>query len=132
MVGRGSAAPNSPTLADGDPVSRRNRCLERPSSTAAHPASLEVHAVSTSREFLRSGMIVSGATLLPNWARADGGSGGGDLPSSPRLRPFVQELPVPPIVGPVAPFPTSRDVPPGTVFHELRAREGLHRFHPDL
>src|SRR5262249_6461035 len=75
--------------------------------------------------------LIGSAAMLPRWARADGG-GGSDLPRSPSLRPFVQELPSPPIVQPVPAFTTSRVVPPGAVFHELRVREGEHRFHPDL
>jgi FtsP/CotA-like multicopper oxidase with cupredoxin domain len=87
--------------------------------------------VSTRRDFLRNSALVGGAAMLPRWARADGG-GSGDQPRSPSLRPFVQELPSPPIVQPVPAFTTSRVVPPGAVFNELRVREGTHQFHPDL
>src|SRR5215831_16888151 len=85
--------------------------------------------VGSRRDFLRAGLLVGGAALMPRWARADGGS---DLPRSPSLRPFAQELPQPPAVQPVAPFSTARPVPPGAVFNELHIREGLHRYHPDL
>lgn len=84
------------------------------------------------RDFLRSSLLIGGAVLLPRWARADGGSSGFSEFPSPFLRPFAAELPVPPVPIAAAPFATSRFVPPGTVFHELRAREGMQRFHPDL
>ena len=85
----------------------------------------------TRRDLLRAGLLLGGAALLPRWARADGGSQSDVLPS-PFLRPFAAELPIPPIVREVPGFGTSRIVPPGAVFHDIRMREGQHRFHPDL
>ena len=87
--------------------------------------------MSTRRVFLRNSALIGGAAMLPRLARADGGSGS-DRARSPKLRPFVQELPSPPIVQSVPAFTTSRDVPPGAVFRELHIKEGQHRFHPDL
>ena len=84
------------------------------------------------RDVLRAGLLLGGATLLPRWARADGSSSSSQPFPSPFLRPFAQELPIPPAVRAVAPFATRRVVPPGTVFNDLRMREGLHHYHPDL
>jgi FtsP/CotA-like multicopper oxidase with cupredoxin domain len=75
-------------------------------------------------------MLIGGASLLPKWARADGG--GGNVPRSPFLRPFAQDLPVPPVVQPSAPFATQRQVPPGAVFNQMRIREVQEKVHPDL
>ena len=84
------------------------------------------------REFLRTSLLLGGATLLPRWSWADTSAFGSSPLPSPTLRPFTLELPIPPAVRPVAPFATARLVSPGTVFHDIRMREGQHRFHPDL
>lgn len=80
------------------------------------------------RDVLRAGLLAGGALLLPRWARADGAL---DFPS-PYLRPFATELPIPPVPRPSSPFATSRIVPPGAVFHDIRCMQAEHRYHPDL
>ena len=84
------------------------------------------------RDLLRAGLLLTGASLIPRWARADGG--GFDSRPFPRpfLRPFALELPGPPVARAVPAFATRRLVPPGTVFHDLRVRETQQRLHPDL
>ena len=87
------------------------------------------------RDFmLRAGLVASGSLLIPKWALADNGASFNAAAAfpSPFLRPFVQELPLPAAVRPAAPFATNRMIAPNTMFHELAAREGDHRFHPDL
>ena len=83
---------------------------------------------------LRAGLVASGSLLIPKWALADNGASFNAAAAfpSPFLRPFVQELPLPAAVRPAAPFATNRMIAPNTMFHELAAREGDHRFHPDL
>ena len=84
------------------------------------------------RDFLRASLLAGGSIMLPRWARADRDAFAADAFPSPFLRPFASELPIPPVPRAVAPFSTARAVAAGTVFHELRGREGLHRYHPDL
>jgi FtsP/CotA-like multicopper oxidase with cupredoxin domain len=84
------------------------------------------------RDVLRAGLLLGGASLLPRWAFADSGSTTSHPFPSPFLRPFAMELPIPPVVRPVPAFSTRRAVPPGSIFHELRARESQQQVHPDL
>ena len=84
------------------------------------------------RDVLRAGLLASGSLLLPRWARADESLFSTAAFPSPFLRPFVAELPIPPIPRQAAPFATMRQVPAGAVYHEIRGRAGLHRYHPDL
>jgi len=89
----------------------------------------------TRRDILRASLALGASALLPRWARADGGSFDGrslDKVRSPFLRPFAIEMPVPPVLQPVAPFGTSRFVGPNPRFHQLRVQEAPHTFHPDL
>lgn len=87
------------------------------------------------RDVLRAGLFAGGAMLLPRWAYAGDDetfAAASRLFPSPFLRPFATDLPLPPVVRPAAPFRTLRSIPAGTVFHELRAREGQQKVHPDL
>ena len=84
------------------------------------------------RDFLRASLLLGGATLVPRWSWADSGAFSSSPFPSPFLRPFAQELPVPPVVRPAAAFATRRQVLPGTVFHDISIREGMHHYHPDL
>src|SRR5262245_36915637 len=135
----------------------------------------------TRRDLLRWGIVSGGVTFLPSALRSSrassgsgssgsgssgsgssgsGSSGGGssgpggsaDLPPSPFTRPFVDELPIPPLATPVGRFATQADpadcvnvdgstafhvsgpriVPAGTEFFDLVERPGLHSFHRDL
>src|SRR5438552_14582394 len=84
----------------------------------------------TRRDILRAGLLLSGASLMPRWALADGSSN--SRVRSPFLRPFAQELSIPPVVQPTAPFGTQRQVPPGAIFNQMRIREVQEKVHPDL
>ena len=87
------------------------------------------------RDLLRAGLIATGGSLLiPRWARADAGAGFNAAVAfpSPYLRPFAQELPIPAVARPAAPFATLRNIAPNTAFYEIRVREGQQRYHPDL
>jgi len=86
------------------------------------------------REVLRAGLLAGGALFLPRWAHAEDGEFASTVASfpSPFLRPFATELPLPPVPRPAAPFSSLRQVPAGAVYHEIRGRAGMHRYHPDL
>jgi FtsP/CotA-like multicopper oxidase with cupredoxin domain len=89
------------------------------------------------RDVLRASLLASGALLLPRWAYGKGedefiSSASSRLFPSPFLRPFATDLPLPPVVRPANPFGTLRSVPMGSVYHEIRAREGMQQVHPDL
>ena len=87
------------------------------------------------RDFMKLGLAVGAAGLLPRWVNADGNvfSSSGNQPfPSPYLQPFVTELPIPPAIRPLDPFATQRSVPFGTQYHIINIREGLHSFHPQL
>ena len=88
--------------------------------------------MTTRRDFLRAGLLLGGASLMPRWALADNGGSSTQRFPSPFLRPFAMELPIPPVVQPVPAFATRRQVLPGTVFHEMRIRERQQQYHPDL
>src|SRR5262245_12849661 len=125
MVGLGSAVPTHPTLAVGDPSpSRRNRSLgPDPPRSQTRSRRVEETTVRSRRDFLRTSLAVGGASMMPKWARADGGSGSSDLPHSPSLRPVVTELPIPPLVRDAPPVAPSRSVPPGTASHPTLATD---------
>src|SRR5713226_1591351 len=72
-------------------------------------------------------------------ARTNAGKGG-DAVTSPPTRPFVVELPIPPVAQPVqkldvAPDPAAHqrffEFPP-RLFYEIHQKETKHSFHPDL
>jgi FtsP/CotA-like multicopper oxidase with cupredoxin domain len=85
------------------------------------------------RELLRMGLVMGGAgaaalqgakNFKPHWAHAASGSGGLEL-RSPRNSPFVDPLPIPPVMRPVTlnPAPTKGPNPvpsavPGSLFTE--------------
>jgi len=87
----------------------------------------------TRRRLLQTGMAAGGVLLLGGRGRA--ASGGGALPPSPALQPFVMNLPVPPAPKQVAAF-SAPDCAPfvgkKTRFFKLVAEERLVRVHPDL
>jgi FtsP/CotA-like multicopper oxidase with cupredoxin domain len=103
----------------------------------------------TRRQVLKLGLATGGASLL-GWkvirnAMADdnggrGDSGSGVLRPSPATRPFLADLPSPAPPQPVAPFQLGSIPPfhqridefPPRKFYDIRMREALHTFHPDL
>jgi FtsP/CotA-like multicopper oxidase with cupredoxin domain len=101
------------------------------------------------REIVKLGLVTAAGTFVLKdglGARADGGN---DVPVSPPTRPFVVELPIPPIAQPVnalSPAPQASPVAgeaprgdhqffnqfPPKALYEIHERAGLHSFHPDL
>ena len=92
--------------------------------------------MSSRRRFLKQmGLVAGAAAIMPRWVKASGdvfSARAGQPLTSPFLRPFVSDLPIPPVLQPLDPFSTNRDVPIGTQFHLMRIREAMHSFHPDL
>lgn len=115
----------------------------------------------TRRDLLRFGLLTGGATLIsggPRLSRAESGSsastlsGSSDIPTSPKTTPFLEAMPVPPRVTPVAPFtpkadPTGcinldgttavhlsgpRPVTASTQYLSLTVEPAPHSFHPQL
>ena len=84
------------------------------------------------RAVLRAGLFAGSALMMPRWASASDDLVAAKPFPSPFLRPFATELPLPPVPRAIAPFATSRNVPAGAVFHELRGVQAEHRYHPDL
>jgi FtsP/CotA-like multicopper oxidase with cupredoxin domain len=88
------------------------------------------------RDFLRFGLAGSAALVGSRRARA-ASSFSDDPPPSPRTTPFVQRLPQPPPLGPVAPFRSDCRFPPQSDlarlrFHQIVMEERLVRLHPEL
>lgn len=89
------------------------------------------------RTFLKESILAgSSAYILLKGKNAHAKS----APRSPRTRPFIEELPIPPVATPVANLPTPPDPTkhqlwdehPPQEFYEMHEREALHSFHPDL
>ena len=87
------------------------------------------------RDLIRLG-LASGVSLFTA-RKAHARFTPGDPPPSPRLTPFVQPLPVPPILQQVAAFRADCSPPPQSDLSRLRfykiiAEERAVRLHPDL
>ena len=88
------------------------------------------------RDLLRLG-LVSGASFVSSRKARALTRDGGDPPPSPRTTPFVQALPIPPILTEVPPFKAECTPPAQSDLSRLRfyhviAEERAVRLHPDL
>lgn len=85
------------------------------------------------RALMRLGLAAGSASLLPRSAHVARTS---DLGPSPRVTPFLQSLPVPPVATRIAPFANTAPMPAaarGTpTFHEIVAEQRAVRLHPQL
>lgn len=94
------------------------------------------------RDFLKWGVVAGGAALFGGGIRLASSQTGGDCPveppaHSPASTPFIDPLPLPPVLQPVA----SLDPPPDPNFHqkygqyppvklyEIHVKEAPHKFH---
>jgi len=101
------------------------------------------------RELVKFGLLTAAGTLALKGGLGARAKGGSDSPVSPPTRPFVVELPIPPIAQPVnALSPTPRagtvagEAPradhqffnqfPPKVLYDIHEQQVLHSFHPDL
>jgi FtsP/CotA-like multicopper oxidase with cupredoxin domain len=89
------------------------------------------------RDLLRLGLVGGASMFGARRANAARRFVKGDPPPSPRTTPFVQALPVPPVVAPVSPFQTDCNLPAQSDTSRLRfyrviAEERAVRLHPDL
>jgi FtsP/CotA-like multicopper oxidase with cupredoxin domain len=108
-----------------------------------------VDAKLSRRDMMKLGLLTAAGTLALKSGVSARANGGNDTPISPPTRPFVVELPIPPIAQPVnALFPNPQagtvvgEAPrgdhqffnqfPPKALYDIHEREGLHSFHPDL
>ncbi len=94
----------------------------------------------TRRQLLKFG-VAGGATLLASTVRLPGMAFGSDLPPSPPTTPWLAPLTIPPVLKTIEPslLNLSPNEPhqyytqfPPAQHYLLEAKEGLHRFHPQL
>src|ERR1700732_4908923 len=101
------------------------------------------------RDVVKLGLLTAAGTLALKSGLSARANGGNDTPISPPTRPFVVELPVPPVAQPVnALFPSPQagtvvsEAPradhqffnqfPPKALYDIHEQQGLHSFHPDL
>ena len=124
-------------------ISRRNQLAE----IARRNRGEIVASGLTRRDLIKLGLVTSAGYLIAKRGLSSRASGQTLL--SPRTRPFVEPLPIPPVKQPVptlSPAPRVMPLPgegrtrphqaltalPPSVLYEVHQREAPHRFHPDL
>jgi FtsP/CotA-like multicopper oxidase with cupredoxin domain len=96
------------------------------------------------RDLLKLGAVTGGAALLLSMVRWPGVSIGDDDITSPPTDPWAEELPVPKVLEPVAPYSAHYNPPPNPYAHQyytkfppkkyyfMKVQERRHSFHPRL